>query len=406
MRWGHRKPESAEVTRYKNELTKRKQEYKVAKRQYNKESIFNTASSKTIKELGDASRELRYSREDLSKSKILDKLNSKPKSSYQLKMEDKYKKQGMSNDEAAVAAYKNIRFKKIAAIAAVTAVTAGGIAAGMHYRNEFVDKIIKSGTSLQNISTDSDKGIRDAFYSAKSGLDKAKYKGIYGSTLSSSGKSVFNKNIKVLKDIKQASPRNAQKVLSDLVKNDKDFAKAIKDYTSTNKLGSKYMKKNLKARESLITGKVDKNLYEVLNASLADHSPEMQKISDKYFKALSEKGYNAIKDVNDAKYSGYNTSNPIISFGTKGKVVVDSVKQLSKDEIAKNAIVGYAHALGIPLIKTGAKVGLAAAGTKGVMDYLLNKKDIKVANNYRKTHPKTKLTNTEIIRMIERGGKK
>ena len=34
-----------------------------------------------------------------------------------------------------------------------------------------------------------------------------------------------------------------------------------------------------------------------------------------FYKKLQELGYSAIQDVNDKKYSGYNTKNPIIFFG-------------------------------------------------------------------------------------------
>ena len=50
----------------------------------------------------------------------------------------------------------------------------------------------------------------------------------------------------------------------------------------------------------------------------------MQSLTDKYFSELTKRGYNAIKDVNDNKFSGYKALNPIIAFNAKGKIdVVD-----------------------------------------------------------------------------------
>lgn len=409
MHWGKhkKKDEPKEVTKAKAEVVKRKAEYKSANRQFQKENVFTPASQATTKKLQSTSREFRYAKEDLSKAKILNKLNSKPKSEYQLKMEEKYKKQGMSNDEAAVAAYKNIRFKKVAAVAAITTLAVAGTVAGVKIRNAHFDKIIKSGATLQNISSESDRGIRDAFYSSRNGLDKSKYKGLYGSHLRALNGKAYSKEIKVLTDIKQASPKNAHKVLDELFKNDKEFAQGVKDYMMYdnvhNTLGAKYSGKALRARSILNGGKVNKDAYEVFNAALVDHSPNMQPLTDKYFKALSDKGYNAIKDVNDSKYSGYKALNPIIAFNSKGKVDVVNVKELAKKEVDKHKNIAYAHIVGSELAASGALAAASFTGAASAANYASKKVDSRRVANYRKANPNTKLTNTEIKRMIERG---
>jgi hypothetical protein len=409
MHWGKHKAkvESAEVTKAKSEVAKRKAEHKTANKQYRKESVVTAASKETAKKLNSASRELRYAKEDLSSVKILNKINSKPKSEYQLKMEEKYKKQGMSNDEAAVAAYKNIRFKKVAAVAAITTLAIAGTVAGVKIKNAHVDKIIKSGATLQNITHESDKGIRDAFYSAKHGLDKSKYKGLYGRHLHAKHGEAFKKEIKVLTDIKQASPKNAHKVLDELFKTDKEFAQGVKDIMAYDKVhanfGDVYSKKVLRSKGILNGGKVNKDIYEVFNASLVDHSPEMQKLTDRYFKALSEKGYNAIKDVNDSKYSGYKSLNPIIAFNSKGKVDVVDVKKLTEKEIAKHGNIAMAHLAAGPIAAQGAMIAASMTGSMAAANYATKKVSNKRVTKYRQANPKTKLTNTQIARMLERG---
>lgn len=409
MHWGKHKQkvEPKEVTKAKEEVAKRSAEFKAAKKQFNKENVLTPASAQTTKRLQSTTRELRYSKEDLSKAKILNKINSKPKTAYQVKMEEKYKKQGMSNDEATVAAYKNIRFKKIAAVAAVTVLAVAGTVVGLKVRDARIDKIIKSGATLQQVSSDSNHGVRDAFYSAKNGLDKSKYKGLYGGHLKAQNGQAFKKDIKVLTDIKQASPKNAHKVLDDLFKNDKEFAQGVKDYMMydniDNTLGAKYSSKVLRSRKLLNEGKVNKDTYEVFNAALVDHSPGMQKLTDRYFKALSDKGYNAIKDVNDSKYSGYKTLNPIIAFNSKGKVDVVDVKELTQKEISKHANVAMAHIVGSDLAKQGALGAAAFTTSVSAANYAGKKISNKQVSKYRNANPNTKLTNTEIARMLERG---
>ena len=398
MRWGHHKrKESPRVTSARATITQRKQNLKEAQKAYNRDS-----SKKVMKRLSDATREYEYAKQDLSSAKILNRLKNKNKSKTQLSLETKYKKDGMSDDEAAVAAYKNIRTRKVLAVAGTAAVAYGAYKIYDHR----VDKIIKSGTLLQNISSDSTKGIRDAFYSSGNKLDNMKYQGLYGKQLSSPGDSpgAFRKQIKVLSDIRQASHKNAHETLTELMKKDPEFAKGFEDYVKRDKLrlGFNYVRKGTQAEVSLAKGKVDKNVYELFNASLVDHTPEMQTLTDKYYSALSKKGYNAIKDINDSKYSGYKALNPIIAFNTKGKVDVIDVKQLAEKEIDKAKAIGYAHIVGSDLVKLGAQITGGVLGWKGAEKAIEKKIDTKVVAQYRKKHPESKLTNTEITRMEER----
>ena len=80
-----------------------------------------------------------------------------------------------------------------------------------------VDKVIKAGKELQNISNNSNRGVSDAFYFSMTGMDNAKYRGLYGDTLSARGK-VYETKIGVNKSIKVASEKSAVNALSELVK--------------------------------------------------------------------------------------------------------------------------------------------------------------------------------------------
>jgi hypothetical protein len=407
MKWGKRKSEkSAEVTKAEGAVAERKKEYKQISRQHLKESSLGTASLATTREKSARKNELKYAKEDLASTKILEKVNSKPKSNAQLKAEVRYRKKGLSADEATVAAYRNIQFKRIAATAAVTTIAVGGAYAGYKIRDARVDKIIKSGTKLQQVSSDSTMGVRDAFYSANNKLDKSKYKGLYGKVLKDQDGAAFTKDIKVLKDIKQASPNNARKTLEELFQKDPVFAEDVKNYMQYEnvhkKLGANFSEKALRSRRILNQGKINKDTYDIFNTALVDHTPEMQSITDRYFKALSDKGYNAIRDVNDSKYSGFKSLNPIISFGTKGKVDVVNVRELTQKEINKHSNISYTHMLGTDLVKEGAATtGVILGANKGIKS-IKSKVNRRTADKYRKEHPNTKLTNTEIVRMLER----
>jgi len=422
MKWGkHKKAkaESLKVSKARAIVEKAKEEVKNANKAMNKDSMYGLKipPRKTMKRLSNAVREHEYARQDLKSAKILEKVNSKKKSEAQLSREAKYKKDGMGDDEAAVAAYQYLRTKKILIGVGSVALAAGVGYAAYKIHDARVDKIIKSGTLLQNISTDSTKGIRDAFYSSSNKLDNVKYKGLYGKHLTEQGKDpianlfgegkvegAFKKEIKVLSDIKQASHKNAQKTLEELIKSDPEFARGVDRDIIQGTMGiqARFAKIANKAKTGLDKGQTNKSLYEMFNIALVDHSPETQPLIDKYYAALSSKGYNAIKDINDSKYSGYKAINPIIAFNTKGVVDVIDVKRLADKEIAKAGKIAYAHIIGTDLMKQGAAIAGGMMGLKVMSKTNTQKQNLKKTERYRKQHPGTKMTNTEIIRIIER----
>jgi hypothetical protein len=322
-----------------------------------------------------------------SKSKkLLDKINSRKKSEEQVELEKKYIKKGLTKDEASIEAYKNILTKKILIAAGATILVAGvSYAIYKGHREETIDKVIKSDTLIQTITTDANLGVRDAFYGADKTFDKIKYKGLYGEQLrdgdallnfitgnKSGPQEVYSKSVKVISDIKTASPKNAMETLKALADKDPEFKSQLTKQIPRAKLalGQNYYMKVTGAEVALANGKVNKNVYEVFNALLVDHSPAQQTLTDKFYKELASKGYNAIKDINDSKYSGYNASNPLIIFNHAGKVAVSSVKQLTNNEMDKYKNIILAKELGDATVVNGSLI----AGTILARNALRKKK--------------------------------
>lgn len=281
----------------------------------------------------------------------------------QKNLEEKYKKQGLSKRDAEIAAGNRVKTEKmIAIVAGVTVATIATYAAYKHYDNN-IDKIIKSGTTLQNISSRNNKGVADAFYASNNKMDNIKYRGIYGNSINLSGKNVFETKMNVDNNLKVASRKSATRVLKDLVESDKSFADELHNhlYNLNGQLGSE--KKNrmtMEAAFNIRRGKVDAKVYDILNIGLPDHRPEGASVSSKFYKALKENGYDAIKDVNDSKYSGYKTINPLIVFNGENKVSVKSVRELDNDEMVNNLIAGYSEIL----LEDVAKIGAVYGGSK------------------------------------------
>jgi len=401
-----------DVEKAKAEVSKAKAAYKKTLTDYYKKTKGGLVyDSKATDKLIKAAKDLQYAKDDLSDAKVKVKMSRQAKKSdRQIKFEQKYKEQGMNQEEAELAAYKRVRTEKIIAVTAGMAITAAAAyVAYKHYDNN-VDKIIKSGKTLQNISTNSNKGVSDAFYASMKKMDNAKYRGIYGQQLKLMTKNapVYETKIRVDSGLKLASKKSATKALSELVKSDKTYAENLK--THLNNLNglmatpkqNEVIKRGLK---SLNSGKVDSHVYEALNLGLVDHRPIGEKVSKGFYDFLKSKGYDAIKDINDYKYSGYKSANPLIVFNGASKTSVKSIREVGEEEIKKNLMLGYADIAGKELVKTGSAFVAGVLGLKTASKTIKSKSDEKIVKKYRKEHPESTLSYKEIVRMHERQDK-
>lgn len=249
------------------------------------------------------------------------------KMTHRQKLEAKYRAQGLSAAEARAAAEKRIKTEKIlAATVGITVATAAAYVAFKHY-NQSVDKIIKQGAILKRIENNADKSVHDAFYAATNKSDANKYFGFYGRSLKNRApdKSVFQKTIKAKSEMKIASDKNAQSLLSKLYSEDKKFASDLDDLFRRlpRPLDQKGGVNHYNAKKAIEKGVVDKSVYERFNRALVNYNNPAVK---RYYQYLREKGYDGLRDINDRKYSGYNARNPVIIIN-KGKAVVDRVEE-------------------------------------------------------------------------------
>lgn len=423
MKWGVRRFQdengsltSAGKKRYnddiesaKSDLATSKSQYKNAKAEYNRATLGGTVyNRKAIDKLNKAAKKVTYSKEDVSAAKTKAKMSTqKKKSAHQSALEAKYKENGLTDDEAALAAYKRVQTEKIIAVTAgVTIAAAAAYVAYRHYDNT-VDRVIKSGSTLQNISTNSNRGVADAFYSSGNRMDNTKYRGIYGTQLKGGGllagsNKIYETKIGVQSDLKVASRKSATNVLSELVRSDKSYAKDL-ETELTSMQGSMQLPKQKKVisdgLKSLRSGKVDAKVYEALNLSLSDHgSQEANNSSKVFYDRLKAKGYDAIKDINDTKYSGYKTSTPTIVFNGGAKTAVSSVRELGEAEINKSLKIGYADIIARGYAKQGAAFVAAAGGVKAISTVNQNQLNSEKVQAYRKKHPNSELSSKEIIR--------
>lgn len=396
---------STDIEGAKRKVFDAKSKQREAARQYNKATaggmIYN---SKAVKQLEAANLDVRLAKKELSSEKAKEALNAErgAKSSRRIKLEKEYMKKGLTQEEAEIAAYRRAKTEKVLiGIAGVTIAAAAGYAA-YKYHKKSIDSVIKEGTLLQNISSDDNRAVRDAFYSSMTKMDNAKYRGIYGRQIKSSGREVFEKKINVDSALKVASEKSATKALSDLVRDDASYAKALEEHlkNSVNRYPSP-SQNNLIRRglQSLKNGKIDEKVYEALNLSLVDHElATSDKVHKGFYEKLKSMGYDAIVDINDKKYSGYKSSNPIITFNS-AKTTVQSVRKVGEDEIKKAESKGVLDVAIKSLTPQAAGIagvyGLISAGSNAIT----TRSDNEIVRKYREEHPKSNLSYTDIVRM-------
>lgn len=349
------------------------------------------------------------------KDSSLEKRNSymrsiKNKSKRQITLEEEYKNKGMTAKDAEMAAYKRIRTEKTLAITAGLTVAAAITYIGYKHYDKNVDRILDTNIDMHTISSNPNKGVRDAFYVAFEKRDTQKYRGLYGETISKAGKSVYDTTFTTTGKIKIASEKSGLQAVKELMK-DKSYSDSAKkviheEYIRLNRLNAspEQLRTFRKAEQSLKKGVVNKSVYDALNYELVGHDSERSKLSKTLYDKLRNMGYSGIIDVNDKRLSGYSTKNPTIIFD-KSKIATTSVSNLTTSSIAKDAITAHKNAyvdsiIKPALVKKGMNTlitvtGISVGNTISNRNFESNKD--KIVNEYRKEHPNTTLTYNEII---------
>lgn len=275
---------------------------------------------------------------------------TKKKSEHQAMLEKRYQKAGLTQREAEIAAAKRVRTEKIVLGAAgLTMAAAATYVASKHFKNQ-ADAIIKSGNSLQRVTPNGSGNLHDVFYAANTKGDKARYAGILGMTRKMQAGKSYAVDIGLNTDVKVAGNKTAKATFKKLYKNDADFRNAAESIAKVNAHGKNKAYGNMK------------KMYDNFNSNfvLDRDNPAVKKFYDE----LKSQGYDAVRDINDMKFSGYKATNPLIVFNksvSSGDISVKSVKELTNSEIMKNYVEAGARNTAQDLAKYGG-VALAAGG--------------------------------------------
>lgn len=266
----------------------------------------------------------------------------KNKSKHRLRLEEQYKQMGMSDEDAQAAANNRIRTEKILAASAAVAVSA---CAAYVIRNKIKDRtdgLIKAGDTLQRIEMKDTGGkLHDMFYVAKGGHDEKRYAGMLGMVRKNQTGHAYMMKLQARTDVKVASKDNAIKAFRQLYLTDEGFRKSVEPY-----VGSHFAGMNKVSNTRNYSTKNMRKMYENFNSNIMGIRNSGNGADKTFYNLLKKRGYGAIQDINDMKFSGYNAKNPLIVFdNSKANIFVSSVTEMTGN-LNKKGSREYAKAAG------------------------------------------------------------
>ena len=368
---GKKRYEDPIVSESKNKMINAKKDYIKA---YNKLNISYT--NKNLKSYNLAKDTYKKSKLNYSANKEASRISNKGitfnnKSKHRLKLEESYRKMGLTKEQAEAAANKRIRTEKILAVSAGLTVTAcAAYYAHSKYKNK-IDGVIKAGENLQRIEMQNTNGkLYDVFYTSKGKHDNKRYYNMLGGTRQSQTGEAYIMKLSAKKDIKVASRDNAVKAFQELYEKDSNFRNSVQNSVSKHFTGI-----NRVSDTSNMSKKNIRKMYENFNSNLVQMKGNGTGNDIKFYNKLKSMGYGAIQDVNDMKFSGYNAKNPLIVFdNSNNNIMVSSVNKIQKD-LRFKAMAEYSKAQTEVYLKELGEKALvgSGAGLMGAAVYLHNK---------------------------------
>lgn len=325
---------------------------------------------------------------------------------------------------------------------------------------QYVDTYLAKGTSFKRIQTSSNFE-NFAFYATYKKQDSDKYMGLFGKNLRSRAEreaieaekvakktgdtddiakaselrersdnmKVYQLSIEATKKLKVPSDENAAHITGNLLKEKQfkeDVIASIQDSKEKMRRPQQQILFN-QAQKALVkdpermSSSEKVAVYKALNLSLTNHESYEISAQNRFYGELKKKGYNALLDYNDREYSSYHAKRPMIVFDTDSvklqaitetnpKVVNVLYRKYNTERIAKEAI---ASTLGLVAKHGSTKVTECRDYVNTKMDDYLNntktkskatktKSDAQIIRDYKKEHPNTKLSSSEIVSAYKR----
>ena len=355
-----------------------------------------------------------------------EKKENKPISKRRQQLIEDYKAKGLPQDQAEVQALKRENTEKILKIAGAVAVTAA-VAYGAYKGHQWLmkngDKKIKAGSEIFRTTKFANEDMNRAGYVVDNAKDADKYVGAYGAQINRqralarvnsaflrkevrpevADNNIYQITGKAAGNIKVAGDRKANKVYQQLLANDKEFA------ADNEVVRSRWA-------DNPFAGVGKGNDYKDFNARLVDHQDAAaSRVQKKFYEALKAKGYGGLIDSNDRDTSGYHVNKPVILFNMRDSIDNVGVRSINLSEVQDK----YPKALGLmqkqavkdvtvsSAMKTvrnwsaygavGSGVALASVKTNDRAVLKRGAQYKTIIRQYKKEHPGTKLSDSQIL---------
>lgn len=402
--------DTPELNKQKSEMQSAKSANRSSKFAYMKaNNIYeNVPTEANRKKMKDAEQQYILDRASYRKSKlkydtnkevarIQDKgIEFKNKSKHRLKLEEQYKKTGMTDEQAQAAANNRIRTEKLLAASAALTVGACALYVANKYRKERIDGVIKAGETLQRIEMQDTGGkLHDTFYVAQGKHDMKRYENLLGACRQSQTGHAYMMKLEAQTDIKVASRSKAIKAFGDLYKTDPEFKKSVAPFVKEH-----YGGRNRILDLNDVSDRNIKRMYDNFNTGIVEKSMRDSGADKKFYAKLKQAGYGAIHDINDMKYSGYNARKPLIVFdNSDNKIMVKTMNEMKGNLQGKAAaermkVLGEMKAK--QYLETAGPLSAAALTYTTYKAYASNP----AVQNYRNQHPNTNMTDRQIADML------
>lgn len=186
---------------------------------------------------------------------------------------------------------------------------------------------VSKGTSLQRLTSDKSRPLKDITYASMLEYDNAKYiKYIGGKGFFGGGRDKVV-SIRANEDLKAPSMDEASKIMVDMLNNNPKFRSSFK-----NMLGNTVNDKELKRMNDDPTGTTAKAWYDELNVSMTftpDFDPSAPYIQKTFSDALLKKGYNMLRDEND--FQNNVSKAPVIILKPEKTLTVTSITDITDE---------------------------------------------------------------------------
>ena len=268
------------------------------------------------------------------------------KSDHQLKLEAKYQQKGKTKEEAEAAAKKRIKIEKtIAASAGIVLGAAATVALIKKYKDYADDIIVGTKDNpiyrMEMMTDAKNHDASRAVYGVYKKKDTPQYFGVLAEKRNAAAReanhnmemifgngadSMHAHKMKITYDsgVKMASTKNSRKIFNNLMKNDPTFKENVE------KMGASVF------FDPRHRDKYDSFIRDLAGTGVKGSGRDTQ-AAKQFFDELSKRGYGAIHDSNDAKFSEYGAKSAGIFFKDGYNWTAE---KLSEPEIIKNARIG------------------------------------------------------------------